>query len=124
MVAKSVGDLISLFDDDKRAATFARSFLGSYLVPALGVLPKTEIDLLVFTLMVDAGAIDPNGSIFTLARSLNITPTKTRSLIFQYQLRQLVRPCPVSDGPTHRNPDPGLPGGAGRTGSGVRRRSG
>lgn len=87
MVAKNTGELMNLFDDDKRAAEFARSFLRSYLVPALGVLPKTEIDLRVFTLLVEAGAVNPNGSIFTLARSLNITPAKARSLIFQYQLR-------------------------------------
>lgn len=89
MVAKNTEDLIRLFDDDGRAAAFARSFLRSYLVPALGVLPKTEIDLRVFSLLVAAGAIDPNGSIFTLARSLNITPAKARSLIFQYQLRHV-----------------------------------
>lgn len=89
MVAKNTGELLSLFDDDKRAAAFARSFLRSYLVPALGVLPKTEIDLWVFTFLVEAKAVDPNGSIFTLARSLNITPAKARSLIFQYQLRHV-----------------------------------
>ena len=89
MVAKNTGELLALFADDKLAAKFARSFLESYLVPALGVLPKTEIDLRVFALLVDAGAVDPNGSIFTLARSLNITPIKARSLIFQYQLRHV-----------------------------------
>ncbi len=89
MAVKSTDDLLQMFDDDARAAAFARSFLRTYLVPALGVLPKTEIDLRVFTLLVEAGAIDPNGSIFTLARSLNITPSKARSLIFQYQLRHV-----------------------------------
>ncbi len=89
MTAKTTNDLLKMFDDDARAAKFARSFLRSYLVPALGVLPKTEIDLRVFSLLVGAGAIDPNGSIFTLARSLNITPSKARSLIFQYQLRHV-----------------------------------
>lgn len=89
MVAKNTDELLKLFDDDTRAAEFARAFLRSYIVPALGVLPKTEIDLRVFTLLVQAGAVDPNGSIFTLARSLNITPAKARSLIFQYQLRHV-----------------------------------
>jgi hypothetical protein len=89
MTAENITELVKLFDDDKRAAEFARSFLQAYLVPAFGVLPKTEIDLRVFKLLVEAGAANPNGSVFTLARSLNITPAKARSLIFQYQLRHV-----------------------------------
>ncbi len=56
MAVKSIDDLLQMFDDEARAATFARSFLRSYLVPALGVLPKTEIDLRVFTLLAEARA--------------------------------------------------------------------
>lgn len=86
---RSNEDLLKFFDDEKIAASFARGFLKAILVPALGVLPKTEIDLLVFSLLVEAGGIDPNGPIFTIARMLNITPAKARSLIFQYQLRHV-----------------------------------
>jgi len=89
MTVRSNEDLLALFDDDRIAAAFGREFLKAFIVPALGVLPKTEIDLLVFTLLVRAGAVDPNGSIYALARVLNITPAKARSLIFQYQLRHV-----------------------------------
>jgi hypothetical protein len=53
------------------------------------VLPKSEIDLLVFRLLIEAGIIDADGSIFAIARALNITPAKARSMLFQFQLRYL-----------------------------------
>lgn len=89
MAAKTTEELKRAFRDDARAAQFGRAFLDAYLVPAFGVLSKSEIDLRVFALLVEAGAIDPEGPIFNVARALNVTPAKARSLIFQYQLRHI-----------------------------------
>jgi hypothetical protein len=45
------------------------------------------MDNLVFKLLVEAGAVDPFVPIYELARRLNITPSKARNLLFQWQLR-------------------------------------
>ena len=88
MVATSIEAVkATLAQDDELAAAFGRKFIASYAATAFGVLPKTEIDLLVFSLLVEAGVIDPNGSIFRMARALNITPTKAKAMLFQHQLR-------------------------------------
>ena len=60
---------------------------GRYTFPAFGARSKSEIDLLVFACLIDAKAIDPEAPIYDIARALNITPTKVRSLIFNWQLR-------------------------------------
>ena len=67
----------------------AQRFIEAYTATAFGVLPKTEIDLLVFWLLIEAGVIDPNGPIYRTARALNITPAKARGILFQYQLRHV-----------------------------------
>lgn len=41
----------------------------------------------MFSLLVEAKVIDPDGSIFRIARALNLTPAKTRTLLFAFQLR-------------------------------------
>ena len=89
MNPRNAKELIEYFDDNVVAANFARSFLSSYLTPALGVLSKTEVDLLVFSRLVEARAIDPDGPSFTIVRTLNITPQRVKSLLFQYQLRNV-----------------------------------
>src|ERR1700760_2652525 len=91
MLASSITDIRKAFDDKAAAATFAQKFLEAYTATAFGVLPKTEIDLLVFTLLVQAGVIDANGPIYRTARALNITPAKARGLLFQYQLRHVTQ---------------------------------
>jgi hypothetical protein len=67
-------------------AEFAR-FLTQYLIPAFGARSKTEIDLLVFGCLIQAGVIDPHAPIYDTARALNITPTRVRNLLFNWQLR-------------------------------------
>jgi hypothetical protein len=69
-------------------ARFAKSFAERYFDPALGALPKTEVDQLVFNSLVGAGLIDPEGPLFAVTRALNVNPNKAKSLVFQYQLRQ------------------------------------
>ncbi len=87
MTAKSLVEVRTALDDATVAAGFAKGFADAYFAQALGVLPKTEIDLLVFRLLIEAKVIDPGGSIFAIARALNLTPAKARNLLFQYQLR-------------------------------------
>lgn len=88
MVANTIDAVRLAFSrDDKLAAAFGRKFIAAYASTAFGVLPKSEIDLLVFALLVEAKVIDPEGAIFRIARALNITPTKARTLLFAHQLR-------------------------------------
>jgi len=41
------------------AVAFCNAFIASYLTPAFGALSKSEIDLLVFSSLIAAVAIDP-----------------------------------------------------------------
>ena len=69
------------------AAKFASMFVDGYLSPAFGARSKAEIDLLVFASLIEAGAIDPSAPTYEVARALNITPTRVRSLVLNWQLR-------------------------------------
>jgi hypothetical protein len=55
------------------AVKFSGSFIEAYMAPAFGARSKSEIDLLVFSCLIEAGAIDPEAAIYDIARSLNIT---------------------------------------------------
>jgi hypothetical protein len=80
-------DIKSALSKPSVAAKFIGSFIDGYLLPAFGARSKTETDLLVFSCLVEAKAIDPDGPIFDIARALNITPTRARSLLLDWQLR-------------------------------------
>lgn len=69
------------------AQKFAAAFVAAYLTPAFGARSKSEIDLLVFTSLVEAGALDPAAPIYEIARAFNITPARARNLILNWQLR-------------------------------------
>jgi len=71
------------------AAKFAEAFIDGYLSPAFGARSKSEIDLLVFSCLIRSNAIDPERPIFEIARTLNITPSRTRSLVLNWQLRSV-----------------------------------
>src|ERR1700730_2885850 len=58
-----------------------------YADPAFGSLSKSEIDNLVFKLLIESDVIDPNDSPFDIARAMNITLAKVRTLTFNWQLR-------------------------------------
>jgi hypothetical protein len=73
------------------AVKFSELFVNGYTAPAFGARSKSEIDLLVFTCLIEAKAIDPDSPIYDIARALNITPTRVRSLIFNWQLRTTAR---------------------------------
>lgn len=69
------------------AAKFTAAFIPAYMSPAFGARSKTEIDLLVFSCLVEAGALDPQAPEYDIARALNITPARVRNLIMNWQLR-------------------------------------
>lgn len=75
------------FANKAAAAAFAEQFLEEYVKPAFGARSKAEIDNLVFQLLISAKIVDPALSTFEIARSLNITLPKVRSLVFNWQLR-------------------------------------
>jgi hypothetical protein len=69
------------------AIKFGSNFAKQYLAPAFGSRSKSEIDLLVFGCLIEAGAVDPAAPIYETARALNITPARTRALLLNWQLR-------------------------------------
>lgn len=89
MVAYNLKDVRDAFADEKIAASFARQFMEAYLATAFGALPKSEIDLLVFSTLVRLDIIEINRATYRIARALNITPAKARALLFQHQLRNV-----------------------------------
>lgn len=66
---------------------FAAAFVSGFLTPAFGSRSKTEVDLLVFSALVEAAAIDPEAPLFDIARALSISPARARALVFNWQLR-------------------------------------
>lgn len=75
------------FKDVKTAADFAERFLSAYLVPAFGTLSKSEVDHLVFGLMIEAGIVDPHARPFAIAEHLNVTVQKAKALAVTWQVR-------------------------------------
>ena len=69
------------------AEKFTGAFITAYMSPAFGARSKTEIDLLVFSCLIEAGVINPEAPEYDIARALNITPARVRNLIFNWQLR-------------------------------------
>jgi len=89
MVAYNLEGVRNAFSDEKLAAEFGRKFIKAYAATAFGSLPKTEIDLQVFSILVDLEVIEINRAAYRMARALNITPSKAQALLFQYQLRNI-----------------------------------
>ena len=73
----------------ENAKQFASGFVDVFMSPAFGAISKTEVDNLVFGLLVEVGAIDSKAQIYEIARDLNVTPSKARNLLFQWQLRSM-----------------------------------
>ena len=72
-----------------QAKLFSRKFLEVFAKPAFGAISKTEVDNLVFALLIEVGALDPKSQVYEIARDLNVTPAKARNLLFQWQLRSM-----------------------------------
>ena len=72
-----------------KAKRFSIGLVEGFARPAFGAISKSEVDNLVFALLIEAGAFDPKSQAYEIARDLNVTPTKARNLLFQWQLRSL-----------------------------------
>jgi hypothetical protein len=81
------GTFIDRLSKKGRFEEFARGFLADFLTPAFGARSKSEVDALVFKQLVACGAVDLKEPVYDIARLLNLTPTRVRSLILQVQLR-------------------------------------
>ncbi|WP_158918706.1 hypothetical protein [Caulobacter sp. S45] len=88
MPASSLQDLKTQLADPHIASKFTQAFAARYFSVALGVLPKGEVDQLVFDCLVEVGLIDPEGPIFAITRALNVQPAKAKGLLFQHQIRE------------------------------------
>lgn len=67
---------------------FAEDFLRkAYLTPTFGSMPKSEVDLAVFTYLHKLRFIDAEGPVFQVARLLKITPARARGFVLKWQLR-------------------------------------
>lgn len=88
-MAQTIEGVRQALGQEKTALAFSQGFAKAYLGQAFGTLPKSEIDLLVFQLLMDTRVLDPTQPIYEIARSLNVTPAKARNLLFQYQLRTM-----------------------------------
>jgi hypothetical protein len=49
-------------------------------------LPKTELDLMLFRAFIAAGILRVDMPVFEIARRLEITPSRVRSLLYRYRL--------------------------------------
>lgn len=66
---------------------FANSFLAGYGRLGFGNLPKKEIDLLVFRLLLDSGALGEDTDMQQISRKLSLPIAKVKSLYYEMQLR-------------------------------------
>lgn len=80
-------DIKTVLSKPANASKFTSAFITAYMSPAFGARSKTEIDLLVFSCLIEADAIDPQAPEYDIARSLNIAPARVRNLILNWQLR-------------------------------------
>lgn len=89
MAASSLNDLRTLLKQPAHSTPFVETLVDGYFGTAFGALPKTEIEQLLFTAMIRAKAIDPDGPIYDIARALRIKPDKVKTLLFQHQMRHM-----------------------------------
>ena len=63
--------------------------LAGALNPALGALPKRELELLVLEALVMVGYLDSEPMVYDMVQRLRITKSKARSLLYDRELRRL-----------------------------------
>ena len=68
--------------------TILEELLSAYMTPAFGVLPKHEIDMIMYEVLQKVGYLDKTVTPYDLIRKLRVTRTKAQSLIYESNLRQ------------------------------------
>ncbi len=61
--------------------------LSDYTAPAFGVLPKREVDLLVFRTLRDARLICSEAALYQVMADLRVSRSKARNLLFDLEIR-------------------------------------
>ncbi|MCT4578989.1 hypothetical protein [Donghicola sp.] len=62
--------------------------LEEYAQPAFGVLPKREVDLMIYRTLRDAGVVAQNTPLYQLMADLRVSRSKARNLMFDLEIRQ------------------------------------
>ncbi|MEY8881639.1 hypothetical protein [Donghicola sp. XS_ASV15] len=62
--------------------------LVEYTMPAFGVLPKREVDLLIFRTLRDAGVVAQDAALYQVMADLHVSRSKARNLMFDLEIRQ------------------------------------
>lgn len=62
--------------------------LSTYMTPAFGVLPKHEIDMMMYEVLQKVGYLNKISTPYDLVRKLKVTRSKAQSLIYESNLRQ------------------------------------
>lgn len=83
-------DINQVVDDaDELALRNAiKRFLGEFTRPAFGSLPKREIELIVFQVLNEIGALRKDASLYDLMTDLRITRAKASGLVFDSEVRK------------------------------------
>jgi len=74
-------------DGQTMASAAVEAFAGAVLAAPWGSVSKGELDLMIFTLLLDSGKLDEDMSDFAIADKLRITPARVRGLRFRYEQR-------------------------------------
>ncbi len=73
-------------DDKNKQFDASARFLRSYLERGFGVLPKKEMDRLIYALLVESGGITNPDDHYTVSRLLKVTPAKAANLAYEHKL--------------------------------------
>lgn len=82
-----VAGALSKLEKQELEALLGR-LLTDYTAPAFGVLPKREVDLLVFRTLRDAGLIREEAALYQVMAGLRVSRSKARNLMFDLEIRQ------------------------------------
>lgn len=85
---------MNLDDALQRATTIQKEaalklVLDGALSPALGALPKRELELLILDALIEVGYIDTDPKVYDMVQRLRVTKSRARSLLYERELRRL-----------------------------------
>lgn len=67
--------------------TLLGRLLEEYAQPAFGVLPKREVDLMIYRTLRDAGVVAQDTPLYQLMADLRVSRSKARNLMFDLEIR-------------------------------------
>lgn len=72
----------------EKSQEFLTNILERYLSPAFGSIPKRELDILVFTQLMESDFFGTNPELYDIVSKLRVTRSKARNLLYEYELRK------------------------------------